>query len=86
MLPVPGVTVDEEEGVGSNSGATLRNHEIVLMALASFREFVLSEDMRFVAISCIASSAWDETEDINGESGYRVCRRRMCAFRSNADA
>ena len=59
---------------------------MVRMALASFKELVLREEMRFVAISCIASSACAETDVMSGESGYRACRRRICALRSKAEA
>jgi hypothetical protein len=76
----------EEDGVGSSSGATRRNQDIVLIALASFNEFVFKLAMRFVAISCIASPACFSTLDMSGDSGYKPCRRLICAFKSNAEA
>lgn len=73
-------------GEGSNSGATRRNQDIVLIALASLRELVFRLEMRFVAISCIASSDCFSTLDINAESGYSACKRLICAFKSKAEA
>lgn len=73
-------------GDGSSSGATLRNQDIVLIALASLREFVFRLEMRFVAISCIASSDCFSTLEISAESGYNACKRLICAFKSKADA
>ena len=64
-------------GVGSSSGATRRSQEMVRMALANLRELAFREAIRFVAISCMASSACVETEVIKEEVGYRAWRRRM---------
>jgi len=75
-----------EDGVGSSSGATRRNQDIVLIALASFNELVFKLAMRFVAISCIASSACFSTLEMSGDSGYNACRRLIWAFKSNAEA
>ncbi len=74
------------EGEGSSSGATRRSQEIVRIAEASFRELVLRDAMRLVAISRIASSACFSTELMSGESGYSACKCLICAFKSNAEA
>lgn len=73
-------------GEGSSSGATRRSQDIVRIADANFKELVFRLAMRFVAISCIASSACFSTDEMSGDSGYSPCSRLICAFRSNAEA
>lgn len=73
-------------GVEFNSGATLRNQLIVLIALASFRLLPRRLAIKFVHISCIAVSAWRLTLVMRGEVGYKPCRRLICALRSSAEA
>jgi hypothetical protein len=73
-------------GVGSSSGATRRSQLIVRIALASLRLLPRRLAMRLLHMSCIAVSACRLTLDIKGESGYKLCRRLMCALRSRAEA
>ena len=62
----------EAGGVGSSSGAIRRNQDIVRIAVASLRELVLRLAIKFVAISCMASSACFSTLEMSAESGYRA--------------
>ena len=82
-LPMP---VCFDDHASSSSGATRLSHPIVRMAPASLMPCDCNEAMRFVVIVFISCSAWDARDETSCESGYRVCKRLMWAWRSNAEA